>query len=137
MTQTVSISTQTPDFESEVVTLTQAEALDHFSSWPWREHLRRQHEIEAAGGEACPPNMSFSVGDRVVIAMMVEPGVFDLHVSSSRSTRRFGVFTKKEDLDWDVSGADSDLVTEFVKMLFNGNDEAWISFADSHASSSY
>ena len=131
------VSTQTPDFESDVVEMTRADALEHFSSWPWQKHLDRQQAMEAAGEEACPPNMSFGVGDRHAFVMNVGPGIFDLHVSASKTSRRFGVFTKKETLDWDVAGATAGLAARFIEAIYGDDDEAFIAFADSNSTGAY
>ncbi len=133
----VDVSTQTPDFESAVVNMSKEEALEHFSKWPWQKHLDRQQEMEAAGEEACPPNMGFGTTDRNVFLMNVGPGAFDLHISYFRTRKRFGLFTKKEDLDWDVPGATAELAARFIEAVSGDDDEAFIAFANSNSTGAY
>jgi len=79
--------------------------------------------------------MSFAVGDRNAFVINVAPGIFDLMVSASKTTRRFGFLTKKASLDWDISGVGADVAARFVEMIFAEDDGEWISFAESQASS--
>jgi hypothetical protein len=137
MGATVTVSTQTPDYESELVDMTKVEALGHFSSWPWQKHFDRQKEMENAGEEACPPNMNFGTKDRNVFVVLEGPGVFDLHVTTSRTSTRFGLFKKQEDLDWDVAGADAELAARFIETVFVDDDEEFIVFANSNSTGSY
>ena len=137
MAMNVDVSTQTPDFESAVVNMSKGEALEHFSKWPWQKHLDRQQEMEAAGEEACPPSMGFGTTDRNVFLFNVSPGVFNLHVSFSRTSRRFGLFTKKEDLDWDVPDATAELAARFIEAIYGDDDEAFIAFANSNSTGAY
>jgi hypothetical protein len=137
MGMNVDVSTQTPDFESEVVTMTREAALQHFSTWPWRKHLDRQQEMEAAGEEACPPSMGFGTTDRNVFIANVRPGVFDLYIHFSRTSRRFGLFTKKEDLDWDIPGANAEFAARFIETIFVDDDDDFIAFANSNSTGAY
>jgi hypothetical protein len=87
--------------------------------------------------EACPPNMSFGTKDRSVFVVQENPGGFDLHVSFFRTSKRFGLFTKQANLDWDVAGANFDLAARFIETIFVDDDEEFIAFANSNSTGAY